>query len=90
MIELKLNKVDVDIRRELAKEVKDRKVNRKGNPKIDNKMKKPFVENNGQESKKKKKETIVIDGVYKEEEITINAKRDEKDIPIGGIINSLK
>ena len=43
-MEFRLNKIDTDIRRKLAKEVKEKEVNRKTRPEIDNKVKKPFVE----------------------------------------------
>ena len=42
-MEFRLNKIDTDIRRKLAKEVKEQEVNRKTRPEIDNKVKKPFA-----------------------------------------------
>lgn len=61
----RINQISVDIRKNLAKEVKDNEVNRKKEAIIDNKMKRPFVKEHEEEreQKKKKNRYITINGV---------------------------
>ena len=61
----RINQISVDIRKNLAKEVKDNEVNRKKETIIDNKMKRPFVKEHEKEKEEKKKKNryITINGV---------------------------
>ena len=84
-MEFRLNKIDTDIRRKLAKEVKEQEVNRKTRPEIDNKVK-----NDTNKSQK----YITVEGTLENtKKITIDAERDEnyiEKVHIGNVIDSVK
>ena len=84
-MEFRLNKIDTDIRRKLAKEVKEQEVNRKTRPEIDNKDK-----NDTNKSQK----YITVEGTLENtKKITIDAERDEnyiEKVHIGNVIDSVK
>ena len=95
-MEFRLNKIDTDIRRKLAKEVKEKEVNRKTRPEIDNKVKKPFVELDTEDKndRNRSKKYITVEGTLEStQKITIDAEKDEnyiEEVPIGNVIDSVK
>lgn len=95
-MEFRLNKIDTDIRRKLAKEVKEKEVNGKTRPEIDNKVRKPFVELDTEDKndRNRSKKYITVEGtVESTKKITIDAERDEnyiEKVPIGNVIDSVK
>ena len=95
-MEFRLNKIDTDIRRKLAKEVKEQEVNRKTRPEIDNKVKKPFVELDTEDKndRNRSKKYITVEGTLEStKKITIDAERDEnyiEKVHIGNVIDSVK
>lgn len=95
-MEFRLNKIDTDIRRKLAKEVKEQEVNRKTRPEIDNKVKKPFVELDTEDKNdtNKSQKYITVEGTLENtKKITIDAERDKnyiEKVPIGNVIDSVK
>ena len=95
-MEFRLNKIDTDIRRKLAKEVKEQEVNRKTRPEIDNKVKKPFVELDTKDKNdtNKSQKYITVEGTLENtKKITIDAERDEnyiEKVHIGNVIDSVK
>ncbi|MGG7176595.1 hypothetical protein ACQPU1_03305 [Clostridium paraputrificum] len=95
-MEFRLNKIDTDIRRKLAEEVKDDKVHAKKDKPIENNTKNPFVEcdKDNEENKTSKKTHITIDGVMdNNKRITIDAE-NEKELSgqafVGTIIDKIK
>ncbi|VYU69016.1 hypothetical protein [Clostridium paraputrificum] len=95
-MEFRLNKIDTDIRRKLAKGVKEKEVNGKTRPEIDNKVKKPFVELDTEDKndRNRSKKYITVEGTLEStKKITINAEKDEnyiEEVPIGNVIDSVK
>lgn len=95
-MEFRLNKIDTDIRRKLAKEVKEKEVNGKTRPEIDNKVKKPFVELDTEDKKdtNRSQKYITVEGTLEStKKITIDAERDEnyiEKVSIGNVIDSVK
>lgn len=95
-MEFRLNKIDTDIRRKLAKEVKEKEVNGKTRPEIDNKVKKPFVELDTEDKndRNRSKKYITVEGTLEStQKITIDAEKDEnyiEEVPIGNVIDSVK
>ena len=79
-MEFRLNKIDTDIRKKLADEVKDDKVHAKRDKLIKNNTKNPFVEGNidADEKESSSKRYITIDGVIeKKKTIVIEAEKAE-------------
>lgn len=95
-MEFRLNKIDTDIRRKLAKEIKEKEVNRKTRPEIDDKVKKPFVELDTEDKNdtNKYQKYITVEGTLENtKKITIDAERDKnyiEKVPIGNVIDSVK
>ena len=95
-MEFRLNKIDTDIRRKLAKEVKEQEVNRKTRAEIDDKVKKPFVELDTEDKNdtNKSQKYITVEGTLENtKKITIDAERDEnyiEKVHIGNVIDSVK
>lgn len=61
MFYFRVNKIDMDLRRKLSEENDSKKIHSKQEISIDNKMKKPFVEDQQYKQQKKKKKQITVE-----------------------------
>lgn len=77
---IRINQVSVDIRENLNPEVKDDQVSRKAELLIDNKMKKPFKNEENKKGGKEKKKYLTIDGIKNNKNIEIEAVIEKEDL----------
>jgi len=88
---IQLNRVNVDIRENLRSEVKDDIVSTKIQLDVDNKMKKPFLED--REEKEKKKKFFTTTGIKHNNNIEVNAEINQEEFTnnsIGIFIDKIK